>query len=92
MEILIARDAGRRALPLADARALRFLTERIEGPQLGVPQVTKVKRSLPHSFLRCDSLSVKPAPLLCFGPRQQRPAYLLRVGEDAGLDGFVFDG
>jgi len=90
MKIPVARDAARQALPLADARALRLLIERIEGTQLPMQQVAKVKRSPPRPFLRRGRVRIKPTPPLRFPPRHQRPADLLRVSEDAGLDGFVF--
>ncbi len=55
-------------------------------------QVAKVKRGRPRPFLRRRGVGVEPAPSLSLRPGHQRPADLLRVGEDASLDGSVLGG
>ncbi len=57
-----------------------------------VQQIAEEERRLVCPLFRCRSGRVKAAPPLGFIARHVSPADILRVGENAGLDGLVFDG
>lgn len=63
---------------------------RVEFPYLGVQQVVEVVRDLDRLLARRGLPVVEPPPHLRFAPPHVRPAHLVQVGEDAGLDGPMF--
>lgn len=77
-------------LELAHQRALGFLVFRVKGADLGMEQVSEEKRPLPCPLLGHCTDGVEPSPPLSFLARDKDPAYLLRIAQDAGLDGFMF--
>ena len=64
----------------------------MEGTNLGVRQITEEQRRLARPLLRCRSGRVKTAPLLSLGTRHIGPPNLMRVLQDAGMDGLMFSG
>ena len=75
-----------------DQRALRFLAFRIDSTDLGVQQIAEEQRRLARPLLRHRAVGIKATPPFGLGARHISPADLLRVFQDAGLDGFVFAG
>ena len=57
-----------------------------------VYQVAEEERRLARPLFRCRTIRVKAAPPFDLIARHVCPADLLRVFQDAGLDGFVFSG
>ena len=91
-KIAVAGDVGVQPLKFANQRALGLLVFRIEGTHLAVQQVAEVKRCRSGTVFAGGAVGIETPPRLGFGARHKAPADLLRVMQDAGLDGFVFAG
>ena len=89
-EIPVAIDVGVKALKFADQRALGLLVFGIKSKDLGVQKIAEVDRRFVRPLFRLRTIRVKAAPSFSFIAWHVRPANLLRVVQDAGLDGFVF--
>jgi hypothetical protein len=77
---------------LADQRAFSLFVFWIESQNLGVEQIIEVQLCQPRAILRRGAVRVKSAAPFRLLARHVRPANVLCVGEDAGLDGLVFSG
>src|SRR5215472_9323811 len=77
-------------LKLTNQRTLGFFVFGIKSSNQRVQQVTEEKGSFARAFLRRSPGRIKTAPLLGLVTRDVRPPDVLSVGENAGLDGFVF--
>ncbi len=90
-EFPVAVDVGVEMAELPKQGTLGLGVAGVEFPHLGVEQVVEVERTVLGAICGRD-FRIKPAPLVGFLPGHNRPADGLGVGEDAGLDGFVFAG
>ena len=90
-EFPVAVDVGVEMAKLPEQGPLGLGVARVELPHLGVEQVIEKERTVFGAVGgRYDR--VESAPLLGFLAGHKCPADGLGVGEDAGLDGFVFSG
>ena len=87
----VAVDVGVKMAELPEQGALGLGVARVELPHLGVEQIVEEERAV-FGAVGGRHIRIKAAPLLGFLAGHKRPADGLGVGEDAGLDGFVFSG
>ena len=91
-KIAVAGDVSVEPPEFTYEGALGFLVFRVKGTDLGVQQISKIGRGRPGAVFRRRPVSIETPPCLSLGARHIAPADLLRVMQDAGLDGLVFSG
>ena len=89
-QFAVAVDTGLQALELADQRARRVGVIGIEGFELFIQQVIEIERGMAGLLGWTGYRWLESAPSFGFSARYEGPADVLRVLEQAGLDGFVF--
>ena len=90
-EFPVAVDVGVEMAQLPEEGPLRLGIAGVELPHLGIEQIVEEERSI-LGPLGGRHLGIKsPSPLRLLSGHNG-PADLLRIGEDPGLDGFVFSG
>ena len=88
-EFPVAVDVRVQMPDLPEQRPLSLGITRVEFPHLGVEQIIEEERTVPGAVAR-RHVWIKPSTLLGFLAGHNRPTDGLGVGEDSGLDGFVF--
>ncbi len=89
-QFAVAVDTGLQALEPADQRARRVGVVGIEGIDLFIQQIIEVERGMAGLLGWTGHGWLESAPSFGLGARYEDPANVLRVLEQAGLDGFVF--
>src|SRR5207245_2129062 len=91
-KIAIACDVSIEPPEFTYEGAFGFLVFRVERTDLIMQKISKVGRGRPSAVFWCGTVSIKPPPCLSLGAGHITPPDLLRIMQDAGLDGLVFSG